>query len=264
MSAEIRRLTVPGRYDSIPQITHFVSEAAAAAGLTEKENFHCQMSVDEACTNVIEHAYEGEGHGDIQITCTFGEGRFRIEIEDTGKPFNPDDIPRPRVIETVDDLEPGGIGLHLMHQLMDEVSFEFREGHNLLIMIKHHTPSEAAVTNGLLTTVQLDSGIIIAAPSGRINSAAAPELESGLRALIDGGQHWVAVDMEAVEYISSRGLKAFVNVWKLARAAGGDVVFGAMVPTVYETFDVVGFTQIFDIFASITLAVEALEKRSAS
>jgi serine/threonine-protein kinase RsbW len=58
--AEVRRLTVRGRYDCIPGITSFVGEAASAAGLNDDEAFHCRMAVDEACTNIIEHAYGGE------------------------------------------------------------------------------------------------------------------------------------------------------------------------------------------------------------
>ena len=134
--AEVRQISVRGRYESIPTITHFVGEAAQAAGLSEKDTFHCQMAADEACTNVIEHAYGKEDAGDIEIVCLIEPGVCTIRIADQGHPFDPDSIPAPKISSNIGEIQPGGIGLHLMRELMDEVRFEFNERGNLLTMVK--------------------------------------------------------------------------------------------------------------------------------
>lgn len=129
-------LKIAGRYEDVPKAVQFVGKAATEAGLDEKAIFHCQMSVDEACTNIIEHAYGGEGKGDIHITTRAEPGVFTITLIDHGEPFDPDSVPPPRIGSDPANIEPGGLGLHLMRKLMDNVSFEFSQEHNKLVMVK--------------------------------------------------------------------------------------------------------------------------------
>ena len=135
MSKE-RRLKIPGRYENVPKAVQFVAEAAAEAGLGEKATFHSQMSVDEACTNIIEHAYGGEDKGDIHITARAEPGVLTITLIDHGQPFNPDSVPPPHIDTDPAKIEPGGLGLHLMRKLMDDVTFTFGEKQNKLVMVK--------------------------------------------------------------------------------------------------------------------------------
>jgi len=138
ISVQKCQLTVPGRFESLPQISDFVSNAARDAGLDEDDVFHVQMAVDEACSNVVEHAYGGNCQGDITLTCSLGSGSdFVITIHDTGYPFNPRSVPEPPMGVDLEDLPEGGLGLYFMRKLMDNIRFEFdsNEG-NTLTMIK--------------------------------------------------------------------------------------------------------------------------------
>ena len=65
-----RQLTIRGRYDRISDVRDFVTEAAQVAGLSARAQHHCQIAVDEACTNIIEHGYGGEDRGEIKIRCS--------------------------------------------------------------------------------------------------------------------------------------------------------------------------------------------------
>ena len=136
-----RQLTVPAHYESISKVTQLVVEAAAQAGLDERAIFHCQMAVDEACTNIVEHAYADKSQGDIHITIQVQEGVCTITLVDYGTSFDPDSIPPPRIDPDPAKMEPGGLGLHLMRELMDEVHFSFSAGENRLVMIKRQSPS---------------------------------------------------------------------------------------------------------------------------
>ncbi len=126
----------PGRNDSLADLSEYVSEQAAAAGLNEKEIYAVQLAVDEAASNIIEHAYGGENRGDIECTCTVGKNEIEVVLKDQGKSFVPEEIPELRVGVPLEDFGPRGAGLVLMNKLMDEVRFEFLEGGNVLTMVK--------------------------------------------------------------------------------------------------------------------------------
>ncbi len=141
MIHEDRHLIVPGRFDSLARISEFITAAARSADMNEDDVFHIEMAVDEACSNVIEHAY-AQMSGNIELTCSTDKpGTLIIVIQDTGQPFDPGSIPQPTAIDParVDIAQEGGLGLYFMRKLMDEVRFEFiPEQGNRLTMIKHH------------------------------------------------------------------------------------------------------------------------------
>jgi anti-anti-sigma factor len=216
------------------------------------------MAVDEACTNVIEHAYDGEDAGDIQITCTVQPGSCEIEVYDQGKPFVPEEVPQPKTQTSIEDLKPGGIGLHIMRQVMDEIDFTFDDNGNRLSMVKRGAVPATMVADDNIPTYASENGVWIVAPEGRMDSAAAPQMESALMVLIEAGRRWLIVDLSGVTYISSRGLKSLVKAWRAVQAENGALVLTGLTPQVYEVFDTVGFTQVFSIYESIEQAQAAI------
>jgi serine/threonine-protein kinase RsbW len=100
------------------------------------------MAVDEACTNIIEHAYGGEGRGDIECTCQIESDRLIVRLCDHGRPFDPSSVPEPDINASLEERTEGGLGLFLIRKLMDEVHFEFTaESGNVLTMVKWKEPS---------------------------------------------------------------------------------------------------------------------------
>jgi len=136
---QLEQLIVPGRFDRLTEIAVFVTQAARAAGLNDDEVFHVEMAVDEACSNIIEHAYAVQS-GDINLACTCSTtGQLEIVIRDSGQPFDPVEVPPPNTDAPadLDQLSEGGLGLYFMRKLMDDVRFEFVPGQgNTLTMIK--------------------------------------------------------------------------------------------------------------------------------
>ena len=137
------QLTVPGRYDQVRPICEFVAEGARLAKFDDKTIFHIELACDEACTNIIEHAYAGEERGDITVSWQINNNEFMITLTDTGQPFDPKSVPEPTTpnvtegLTKPDNLKVGGLGLHFMKKLMDDVRFVFAgEKGNQLIMIK--------------------------------------------------------------------------------------------------------------------------------
>jgi serine/threonine-protein kinase RsbW len=259
---EVRQLTVLGQqgYGSIPVITQFVADAAIAAKLNEDAVFHCQMAVDEACTNVIEHAYGEDKAESFEVTCFVEPGRCTIQIIDHGKPFDPLLVPEPKISSNLDEIMPGGIGLHLMRQLMDEVQFEFLSNGNRLVMVKtSQVAAEPKPDLSIPVHVQ-KNGIRIVAPSGPLDANAAPALDNTLRQLISTECKWIIVDLAGVTYISSRGLKALVSGWRSTHDTSGNLVLCSVSPRVQGIIDTIGFNQVFDIYRSLEEATTALDK----
>lgn len=131
-----RRLVIPARYAAVAGACAFCSTAAGDAGLSEHAAFHVQMAVDEACTNIIEHAYEGEDRGEISVLCRIEPGQLTIVLRDQGRQFDPTTVPPPKLGMLLEETEVGGLGLYFMRQVMDEVRFRFGAAGNELMMVK--------------------------------------------------------------------------------------------------------------------------------
>lgn len=145
--SQVNVLIVPGRYEAVRSICEFVGAAAEAAGLGQEAVFQIELACDEAATNIIEHAYGNEDAGTITVHYTTSDKAFTVSLRDNGEPFDPATVPPPPTIATeITDVTPeelgqqlqvGGLGLHMIRKLMDEVTFSFDPEHgNTLIMVK--------------------------------------------------------------------------------------------------------------------------------
>ena len=115
--------TFPGRFDSLAAICKFVTRSAQGAGLGPRSVYAVQIAVDEACSNIIEHAYGGEGRGPIECTCSIYDDRLVVTLHDYGCPFDPAQVPHPDLEAGIQDRHAGGLGVYFIQQLMDQVQF---------------------------------------------------------------------------------------------------------------------------------------------
>ena len=128
--------TFPGRYESLANIAEFVRFEAKETGLSFKEVFELETAVDEAVSNIIEHAYGGEGIGEIICTCVQAEDGIFVILEDHGQPFDPSCVQAPDLTSELKNRKNHGLGFFMMCQLMDDVKFEFEDNHNKLTLFK--------------------------------------------------------------------------------------------------------------------------------
>lgn len=137
-------LTLAGRYEHVQQLCQFVADGARQCGLDDTAVFHVELACDEACTNIIEHGYGGEDRGEITVSWQLLEGEFVIVIHDNGRSFNPDVVPTPATVteetisedELIETLKVGGLGVHFIRKLMDDVQFTSNKNGNNLVLIK--------------------------------------------------------------------------------------------------------------------------------
>jgi serine/threonine-protein kinase RsbW len=104
-----------------------------------KDIYAVQSSVDEACTNVIQHAYSNKSEGRIVIRCMLSNtsNQFVVNIIDWGKSFDPSTVPKPDTQSYLTERREGGLGIFLMRKFMDSVKYTSHENVNKLIMVKY-------------------------------------------------------------------------------------------------------------------------------
>ena len=134
----MRTAIFPARYKNLDDMRQFAAQAARDAGMDDTEVCAVELAVDEACSNIIEHAYGLDKGGEIECTCTAANDCLTVILRDHGKPFNLSSVTEPDLSSGLEKRSLGGLGVHLMRQLMDEVRFEaLGEAGNLLTMVKH-------------------------------------------------------------------------------------------------------------------------------
>lgn len=133
----MRSIAFPGRFSSLNEIRDYYTQAAKEAELDSQSIYDVQLAVDEAATNIIDHAYGGEGKGAIECSYNILPAGLEVVMRDHGQPFNPGKIESPDLKKDMRYRKQGGLGLHFMKTLMDSVEFTFNgRGGNVLKMTK--------------------------------------------------------------------------------------------------------------------------------
>ena len=130
----------PADFEHLDAIRDFVGEAATQAGFSSQDVYSVQLATDEACSNVIEHAYKDTSGGDIEVTCEVNPGEVKIIIHDHGVQFDMGKVKKPNLSRRLEDREIGGLGVYFIYKLMNDVQFVStkKEG-NTLTMVKRKT-----------------------------------------------------------------------------------------------------------------------------
>lgn len=103
-----------------------------------------QVAFDEWLTNVVDYAHAGREQADIEVALGVDDGALVAEVVDQGEAFNPlTDSAEPSLELDVEDRPIGGLGVHLIRTLMDDVSYRREDGRNHLRMTKHRTQNTA-------------------------------------------------------------------------------------------------------------------------
>jgi len=121
-------LQVESRTERLIAVRDFVSDAARAFGFDDEDISKIALAVDEACTNVIKHAYKFDPTKTIQVVIHGGNRTFEVAIRDDGLQFNPTQLPPPDMKEYLTHFRKGGLGVHLMKSLMDKVEYSMAPG----------------------------------------------------------------------------------------------------------------------------------------
>lgn len=241
----MQTLTLPANLDALSQISLFITDAAERSGLDERATWQVQLAVDEAATNIIQHAYELAVPGNITLSWRCEENNFIVMLRDQGRGFEPQDVPEPDLLSPLEDRQIGGLGIYLMTRLMDEVHFDFDPQHgNLVTMVKY-------------MTARYEDDVAILPLRGRLDALTAPQLHKEAQRLIEQGVRYLLIDLSDVVFLSSSGLRALLLVRKELMTLGGELRLAAAPFQVREVFEMTGFSQVFALHACVEEARQA-------
>ncbi|MBD3180135.1 MAG: anti-sigma factor antagonist [Candidatus Latescibacteria bacterium] len=128
-------LKIQADENNLHEIRDFISDICWRIGFSQRETNNTKLAVDEACTNIIKHAYEGRA-GEVEVRVEAEPRRIDINLFDQGRSFEWSDVKDPDLDEYVKMGKKGGLGIYLMNQLMDELDYTASPSGNKLHMSK--------------------------------------------------------------------------------------------------------------------------------
>lgn len=134
--AELLELQGEASTDTIAGFVNRVAEECSRAGADDESCYAVKLAVEEVCLNVLQHGYRGEG-GALGVTLAEDPDRFVITITDDAPPFSPAAAPPADVESDWETRAIGGLGWHLVRQMMDRIDHEITPaGGNRVTLVK--------------------------------------------------------------------------------------------------------------------------------
>lgn len=144
-----QQITLPNDVAAVPRLAEFIDQACEAAGLDMGITMQMNLAAEEAVVNVMSYAYPQGTKGDIEISLRITDSNltdelrnpnsesriFTLTIKDSGVPFDPTAKADADTTLSAEERSIGGLGIHLVRQLMDSISYERTAyGKNILTM----------------------------------------------------------------------------------------------------------------------------------
>jgi len=139
--AKTRRLTLKNDVDELTKLPEFVDTVCEEAGVDMALIASLNLALEEAVTNVVLYAYVG-GEGTVDIDAVYTDKKLRFIITDSGIAFDPTKKEEADTTLSAEERPIGGLGIHLVRQIMDSVNYERIDGKNVLTLIKKLEPTK--------------------------------------------------------------------------------------------------------------------------
>lgn len=133
----------PARRQELAALLQFVVDTGTNEGLDALTLSDLRLAVEEACTNLIEHAYPPGAAGPISLSLRAERECIIVEIRDRAPPFDPANVTPPDLEASLEDRPIGGLGWHLIRGVMDEVRYDSDAAGNRLTLVKHRARTGA-------------------------------------------------------------------------------------------------------------------------
>jgi serine/threonine-protein kinase RsbW len=130
-------ITCEGRLESLAPLLAYVGRVSDDAGLRSEDAFAVRLAVEEVCTNVITHGYGDRAQGPLSVRARRDPQAFVVTIEDRAPTFDPADAPAADLASDWQTRPLGGVGWHLVRELMDDVRYEPVPGGNRVTLIRN-------------------------------------------------------------------------------------------------------------------------------
>jgi sigma-B regulation protein RsbU (phosphoserine phosphatase) len=135
-------ITVQNRLAEIDRVNREFNEFAEAHSVPSRSGRSINLVFDELLNNIVSYAFEDEEPHVIRILIELAGHRLAVTIRDDGIPFNPFARDRPDTTLSIEEREIGGLGLHIVSNVMDEVSYARLASENVVTLVKYLEPED--------------------------------------------------------------------------------------------------------------------------
>lgn len=119
--------------ENLYEIMDFVVQGTADVGLSPRKMMQLELVTEELVVNISQHAYAGQG-GDIRVVVRKADDFLQLVFSDEGAAFDPTTAEEPDVDAALEDREIGGLGIYLVHKLVDKVEYQRLNNQNILTL----------------------------------------------------------------------------------------------------------------------------------
>jgi serine/threonine-protein kinase RsbW len=255
------RMTIGPDWGEVARVNAAFAEFADAHGLPATVRRSLNVALDELLTNTLLYGFAGPEGGEVTVDVELRPDRVSVTLTDDGRPFDPFAMAAPDTALPVEERRIGGLGIHLVRGMMDEVSYHRRADRNVVVLTKRLTGAMTASHRGgrsMDITTRTQQGATIVAVAGKLDSNTASEAQQAFDGILAVGGRKIVVDFTALDYISSAGLRVLLGTAKRLSGAGGALRLFGLNETVREVFQISGFATILAVFATEADALEGL------
>lgn len=132
-------LEIKATVENLDIVKDFLDEQFAQTGCSRKTFMQIEISVEEIFVNISHYAYAPDT-GMACIAVDISDGKALITFEDSGIPYDPLARPDPDITLSAEDRDIGGLGIFMVKKSMDDVRYEYRDGKNILTLVKELAP----------------------------------------------------------------------------------------------------------------------------
>ncbi len=132
----MKTITVEAKIENIDVVTDFVNTILEENCCPMKIQMQIDVVVDEIFGNIAHYAYGAEG-GNASVQAGIEEGKMVLIFTDHGIPYNPLENKDPDITLSLEEREIGGLGIYMVKKMMDELSYKYADGQNILRMKKN-------------------------------------------------------------------------------------------------------------------------------
>lgn len=132
-------ITLPNDVQATTELGMFVDEVCENVGFDMSTTFKLNLAIEEAVVNVMSYAYPAGTKGDVDIYAEADDEQLKFVISDSGTPFDPTQKGEVDTTLSAEERGIGGLGIHLIRQIMDTINYERVDGKNVLTLRKKIT-----------------------------------------------------------------------------------------------------------------------------
>lgn len=134
----MNELTIAATVENIPVITAFVDEHMEALNCPAKAQMQIDIAIDELFGNIAQYAYRpGVGPATVRVETVADPPSVVITFIDNGVPYDPLAKDDPDTSLSAEEREIGGLGIYMVKKSMDDITYEYKNGQNILTLKKH-------------------------------------------------------------------------------------------------------------------------------